>query len=118
MQQITLVFIIHVSNYSNITYNDIRYLWLGGGKIMKEGCLHEVLTLLSTYIFKECNELGRINLAQIHSIINILVKANIPFNLKVTEGTREIAKSATLTVFITPTLEFNKLFQLEEGDID
>ncbi|MCT4597983.1 MAG: hypothetical protein N4A50_08940 [Vallitalea sp.] len=84
---------------------------------MREENLNDVLALLSTHIFKECNELSVISLAQIHSIINILVKANIPFTLKVSEGTREIAKAARLTVYISPTIQINKLFQFEEGKI-
>lgn len=84
---------------------------------MREDNLQDVLALLSTHIFKECNELTVISLSQIHSIINILVKANVPFTLKVSEGTREVAKAARLTVYITPTMQINKLFQFEEGKI-
>lgn len=85
---------------------------------MSEGNINDVLTLLSSHIFKECNELAVCSLAQIHSIINILVKANIPFNLNIDEGTKENAKSALLTIYITPTFEIRKLYQLEEGRVD
>ncbi|GMQ59745.1 hypothetical protein AN1V17_41450 [Vallitalea sediminicola] len=84
---------------------------------MREENINDVLSLLSAYIFKECNELGVITLGQIHSIINILVKANIPFTLNVTEGTRRVAKSAVFTISITPTFEIRKIFQFEEGRI-
>ena len=82
---------------------------------MREECINDVLSLLSSYLFKECNELAVINLGQIHSIINILVKANIPFTLTTNEGTREFAKNALLTINITPTFEIRKIFQFEEG---
>ncbi|MCT4542872.1 MAG: hypothetical protein N4A63_04980 [Vallitalea sp.] len=85
---------------------------------MKQENVNDVLNLLSSYIFKECNDLGVITLQQIHNIINILVKANIPFNLNISEGTRRLAKRAILTVYITPTFEIRKLYQFEEGRVE
>lgn len=85
---------------------------------MSQGNINEILALLSTHIFKECNDLAVCSLAQIHSIINILVKANIPFNLNIDEGTKQNAKSALLTIYITPSFEIRKIFQFEEGRVD
>ncbi|GKX29513.1 hypothetical protein SH1V18_19930 [Vallitalea longa] len=82
---------------------------------MREECINDVLSLLSSYLFKECNDLAVISLGQIHNIINILVKANIPFTLTVNEGTRRFAKTALLTISVTPTFEIRKIFQFEEG---
>lgn len=77
--------------------------------------INEILTLISTHLFKECNELGKVNIAQIQTIINVLFKANIPFDMKFTEGTNNNAAIVQLEMRFTPTLTITKFFQLQEG---
>lgn len=84
---------------------------------MSERCFSDIIALISTHLFKECNELGAINLAQVHNVINILVKANIPFDLRFNETTRSRARSIKIEIAISPTSTITKVFQLQEGNI-
>lgn len=84
---------------------------------MNEEKCKDIISLLSKYIFKEYDELCTINLNQIHTLINILVKGNIPFVLTYNEGTRSFAKSITIQITLSPTITITKVFQLEEGTI-
>lgn len=84
---------------------------------VNEGNFNDIMTLLSTHLFKECNELCKVNLAQVHSLINILVKSNIPFNIAFDQGTNENSKSITFQIYLTPTTSIVKIFQLQEGTI-
>lgn len=86
---------------------------------MRDDCINNVLALLSSHLWKKnCNNLGAISLTQIHNLINILIDANIPFQLTTKEETKQFAQSATLTIYITPTLSIQKTFQFEEGSIN
>lgn len=84
---------------------------------MNEEKCKDIIALLSKYLFKEYDELCTINLNQIHSLINLLVKGNIPFELTYIEGTRAYAKSFTLQITLSPTISITKGFQLEEGTL-
>ncbi|PKM51799.1 MAG: hypothetical protein CVV02_04100 [Firmicutes bacterium HGW-Firmicutes-7] len=84
---------------------------------MNEEKCKDIIALLSKYLFKEYDELCTINLNQVHSVMNILVKGNIPFQLTFVEGTRSVAKSVSLVITLSPTISITKIFQLEEGSI-
>lgn len=84
---------------------------------MNEEKCKDIISLLSKYIFKEYDELCTINLNQVHTLINILVKGNIPFLLTSFEGTRSFSKSITIEINLSPTISIRKVFQLEEGTI-
>ncbi|PKM93621.1 MAG: hypothetical protein CVU84_14745 [Firmicutes bacterium HGW-Firmicutes-1] len=84
---------------------------------MNEEKCKDIIGLLSKYLFKEYDELCTINLNQVHSIMNILVKGNIPFQLTFREGTRSVVKSLFLIITLSPTITITKVFQLEEGSI-
>lgn len=84
---------------------------------MNEEKCKDIIALLSKYLFKEYDELCTINLHQVHSVINILTKANIPFILTFQEGTRSIAKNLSLVIILSPTINITKIFQLEEGSL-
>lgn len=84
---------------------------------MNEDACKDIIGLLSKYLFKECNELGILNLNQVHNAINLLVKLNIPFQLTLIQGTRAFAKEFSLQITISPTLTITKGFQLEEGTL-
>lgn len=75
----------------------------------------EIIALLSTHLFCDDEQLFKCNWAHVQTVMNILVKANVPFNLTVTEGTQAIAKRAALRVYISPTSHITRDFQLEEG---
>lgn len=78
---------------------------------------YDVIDLLSCCLFHECNELGAINLKQVHTLINILVKANIPFNVSFNQGTRTEVQNFVFQIIISPTSTITKLFQLHEGAV-
>ncbi len=82
---------------------------------MGDACKWDILQLITSQIFKDCNELAISNMAQVQAAINILVSNNIPFVLQFTEGSRGIAAFITLLIQITPTTTISKIFQLEEG---
>jgi hypothetical protein len=84
---------------------------------MNEADFNDVIALLATYLFKESNELNLLNLNQVHSIINLLVKWNIPFQLSYIQGTRSFAKAFSLQITISPTMTITKGFQLQEGTL-
>lgn len=84
---------------------------------MNEADFNDVMALLATYLFKESNELNILNLNQVHNIINLLVKWNIPFQLTYIQGTRTFAKSFSLQITISPTMSITKGFQLQEGTL-
>jgi hypothetical protein len=78
---------------------------------------NDIINLLSTHLFKECNDLCVVNIAQVHSFINLLVKSNIPFTLSFDQRTNSSAKVITIQIYFTPTTSITKIFQLEEGNI-
>ncbi|QUI23572.1 hypothetical protein HZI73_15320 [Vallitalea pronyensis] len=84
---------------------------------MRDDCINNVLSLLSSHLWKS-NNLGIISLKQIQNLITILIEANIPFQLTTKEETRQFAQSATLTIYVTPTLSITKTFQFDEGNIN
>lgn len=84
---------------------------------MCEEKVKELIALLSKHLFKDCDELYNINLAQVFSISNLLIKSNIPYVLTFSEGTRATAKTITLQITISPTTSISKVYQLEEGTL-
>lgn len=84
---------------------------------MCEEKIKDLIALLSKHLFKECDELYHINLAQVFSISNLLIKSNIPYVLTFSEGTRATAKTITIYITISPTTTISKIYQLEEGTL-
>lgn len=84
---------------------------------MCEEKIKEIMALITKHLFKDCDELYNINMAQVFSISNLLIKSNIPYVLTFTEGTRAYAKTITLQIIISPTASITKTYQLEEGTI-
>lgn len=82
---------------------------------MREDNFKEIVNFLSQYLFKECYDLLKFNMPQIHSLINLLVNANIPFVLTFTEGSASTVKYISIAITISPTTTITKEFQLEEG---
>lgn len=84
---------------------------------MSEEKVKDLMALISKHLFKECDELYNINIAQVFSISNLLIKSNIPYQLTFCEGTRATAKTISLEITLSPTCSVTKVYQLEEGTI-
>ncbi len=85
---------------------------------MSEEKIKDLIALLSKHLFKDCDELYHINMAQVFSISNLLIKSNIPYILTFAEGTKSSAKVITLAIYISPTTSITKIYQLEEGQFN
>lgn len=77
--------------------------------------LNEIIVLITTHLFNDCNEIGIANIAQIHKIINVLAKSNIPFVMNFHQGTAHTAASVRFVITFSPTISMTKFFNLEEG---
>ena len=68
-----------------------------------------------TQIFRETSDLKAGNLAQIHCAIDLLVGANIPFELNFSQRTAATVQSFSLTIIINPLLSVTIGTELEES---
>ncbi|WP_026476338.1 hypothetical protein [Alkaliphilus transvaalensis] len=75
----------------------------------------EVLTLLSTDLFKKILGAGNLPLVQLNAVLALLIKSRIPFDLEYSPGTRRIAAGLNLSIYINPTTTLSFTIPLEEG---
>ena len=62
---------------------------------MCEKEFHDIIDLLSCCLFCECNDLGAINLKQVHTLINLLIKSNIILEIKATCQYKRVISDTT-----------------------
>jgi hypothetical protein len=54
-------------------------------------------------------------IAELDAILAILIKTQIPFDVQYSPGTRRVAESAELTIFINPTTTLNFILNFQAG---
>jgi len=72
-------------------------------------------TLLKTELFSSLFDRDTIKLTELDAILRLLVKAEIPFDLTYSPGTKRTAAALELTVYINPTTTLNFIITLQAG---
>lgn len=74
-----------------------------------------ILKVLSTACFEKIANNDIIKIAQLNTIISILINNHIPFDLEYSPGTRRLTTEADLTIFINPTTQLTFNITLDGG---
>lgn len=82
---------------------------------MDESKSKKIISLVTKHLFKECDELGIITLAQVHKVIDVLLNANVPFVMSFKQGTDNTAATIQFVITLSPSISLTKVFNLEEG---
>lgn len=80
-----------------------------------DGISKELLTLFTSQAFSSLASSKNIRIAEFDALITLLIKAKIPFDVEYSPGTRRLAESAELVIFINPTTTLNLTFNFESG---
>ena len=75
----------------------------------------ELTSILASETFTSLLASSNIQIAQLQAAITLLIKAGIPFDVSFSPGTRRLAPSAELTIFINPTTQLNFIFSFGAG---
>lgn len=75
----------------------------------------ELESLLATDVFKTLVHSEFVQIGQICAAVTLLIKSRIPFDLEYSPGTRRLAESAELTIYINPTTTLVFVISLESG---
>lgn len=76
---------------------------------------NELNTLLSSQLLTRLALSKNMRIAELDAIIAILIKTKIPFDVQYSPGTRRLAESAQLTIYINPTTTISFNLNLETG---
>ena len=78
--------------------------------------------ILASEVFQQFLCRDKLKMAEVYSIICLLVSCNIPFELAYEQGTNATAAAFSLTIIITPTTSITRIIALEggylEGNVD
>jgi len=80
-----------------------------------DGFNNELITLLTSQAFSNIANSKNVKIAEFDAIIAILIKARIPFDVEYSPGTRRLAESAQLTIYINPSTTLNFTFNFQGG---
>lgn len=80
-----------------------------------DGINKDILTVLTSQAFAGLTSSRNIKIAEFDAIIAILIKTQIPFDVEYSPGTRRLAESAQLTIYINPTTTINFTFSFQGG---
>ncbi|RKD22360.1 hypothetical protein BET04_04820 [Caminicella sporogenes] len=72
-------------------------------------------TLLASEIFINLLCSKSVKLAELYSLLNILIKSEIPFDLSFSPGTRRTIENIKLVIYINPTTTIDFIIKLETG---
>ena len=75
----------------------------------------ELLTILSTDLFKKILGSGNLQFVQLNAVLALLVKAKIPFDLQYSPGTKRVSPGLELQIYINPSTRLNFTISLGEG---
>jgi len=67
----------------------------------------EVLSILSTQTFQRILNNDIIRIGELNAAIALLIKAEIPFDVEYSPGTRRLSPAAELTIYINPSTTIN-----------
>lgn len=77
--------------------------------------MKELQSLFTVEAFKALVNQDVIKIGQLHTIIDILIKAAIPFDITFSPGTKRVAPAIRVTIFINPTTTVSFVLNLESG---
>lgn len=112
---------MNIINYYNhkkskASYNNISpFMWIY--IIMIDQNFKDIIALLSTILFKDCSPKNHITFKQVQHIMNVLITANIPFELTFSQGTRSTVQTIQIQVTLSPSTSLTKIFPLDEGQV-
>jgi len=75
----------------------------------------DLLNLLSADIFKKVLNNDLFQTTQFNLLINLLIKAGIPFDISFSPETLRAASSASISIFINPTTTLQFIINFEPG---
>lgn len=79
--------------------------------------LQEVEYLLTIPVFSALIKTDVIKISQLNTVIALLIKANIPFQLDFSRGTRQDKASAELSISINPNTSLEFTFTFESSGV-
>jgi hypothetical protein len=79
------------------------------------GSDQDLITFLTSRLFLNLTNSKNIKIAEFDAIITLLIKAGIPFDIEYSPGTRRLAESAVLAIYINPTTTLNLTFNFQSG---
>ncbi|MFZ7133647.1 MAG: hypothetical protein ACOWWR_14970 [Eubacteriales bacterium] len=79
------------------------------------GKLKHLGNILASEVFQQLLCRDKLKMAEINSIMCLLVNCNIPFELTFNQGTNSSAAAFTLIIILTPTTSITRIFSLEGG---
>ncbi|SHH06766.1 hypothetical protein SAMN02744040_00679 [Tepidibacter thalassicus DSM 15285] len=74
----------------------------------------EIKLLLQTEIFQKFLCTNALKLAQLNTLINLLIKSNIDFNTSFNSETRKSPKSISVTIYINPSTTITRTFLFDD----
>ncbi|OGO76710.1 MAG: hypothetical protein A2Y23_06605 [Clostridiales bacterium GWB2_37_7] len=80
-----------------------------------DGIDKELLTILTSQTLSNLASSKNIKIAEFDAIIAILLKTRIAFDVEYSPGTRRLAESALLRIYINPTTTLNFTFSFQSG---
>lgn len=80
-----------------------------------DGANKDLITILTSEAFSSLASSRNIKIAEFDAIIALLIKVRIPFDVEYSPGTRRLAESAQLTIYINPTTTLNFTFSFQGG---
>jgi hypothetical protein len=75
----------------------------------------ELSTILASEAFNNLANSKNLKIVEFDAIIALLIKLKIPFDVEYSPGTRRLAESAELTIFINPTTTINFVISFQAG---
>lgn len=78
---------------------------------------NDVMKILSMEAFSKFIAGGVVQAAEINVAVNILLGANIPFDLIFSPSNRRFAKQVLLVIYITPAITIEISIQFEGGQL-
>ncbi|AOT72334.1 hypothetical protein [Geosporobacter ferrireducens] len=76
---------------------------------------NEITSILASETFTSLLSSSNIQIVQLQAAIALLIKAGIPFDVAYSPGSRRLAPSAELTIFINPTTQINFVLSFAPG---
>ncbi|MPW24902.1 hypothetical protein GC105_03740 [Alkalibaculum sp. M08DMB] len=79
------------------------------------GTINDISKILSNELIQSIFSKDKIKLAEINTVMNLLVSWNIPFDIKYNESSTSRAASILIRVKLSPTTVIEHLISLEAG---